>query len=342
MSKTLQVLADRRNLTDDLVAAGEVLDLRFEGKNTAMSLRAAKLLHFLVAAAGGEAGKAMTHVLPLASLNDAAHRSKEELLAAARELAGTTVRLDVVRPNGRKATKVGPLLADVERDEDADGDLRFELSPVLREVLRVSNHWAVLSRQAVNAFQSRYSLRLYELVKLRVNLDQVQSETFTLDDLRKLFGVPPGKLVRWPDLRRYVLDTAIAEVSHLTGLMVRYEPVKRGKSVTGIKLIWREKSRQQRAEAAKELDRPSVGRKARRDGSAETVAIPDRVSFPASGGIDFTAWVDVKRAAGCNMDNSLIADKFRRWCAGREPPVRLDAANITELFSQFCRKVGQV
>lgn len=299
MSKTLKVLADRRHLTDDLVAAGEVLDLRFEGRNTAMSLRAAKLLHFLVAAAAGDAGKAMTHALPLASLNDAAHRSKEELLGAARELAGTTVRLDIVRPNGKRATKVGPLLADVERDEDADGDLRFELSPVLREVLRVSNHWAVLSRQAVNAFQSRYSLRLYELVSLRVNLDQVQSETFTIDDLRKLFGVPPGKLLRWPDLRRKVLDTAIAEVSHLTGLMVRFEPVKRGKAVTGVKLIWREKSRQQRAEAAKELDRSSVGRAARREGKVEQVIDPEERAAVAAGLRDLAA----------SLGNKLQADR---------------------------------
>lgn len=299
MSKTLKVLADRRHLTDDLVAAGEVLDLRFEGRNTAMSLRAAKLLHFLVAAAAGDAGKAVTHVLPLASLNDAAHRSKEELLGAARELAGTTVRLDIVRPNGKRATKVGPLLADVERDEDADGDLRFELSPVLREVLRVSNHWAVLSRQAVNAFQSRYSLRLYELVSLRVGLDQVQSETFTIDDLRKLFGVPPGKLVSWSSLRQKCLDPAIVEVSHLTGLMVRFEPVKRGKAVTGVKLIWREKSRQQRAEAAKELDRSSVGRAARREGKVEQVIDPEERAAVAAGLRDLAA----------SLGNKLQADR---------------------------------
>lgn len=283
MSKTLKVLADRRNLTDGLVAAGEVLDLRFEGRNTAMSLRAAKLLHFLVAAAAGDAGKAMTHVVPLTALNDAAHRSKEELLAAARELAGTTVRLDVIRANGRKATKVGPLLSDVERDEDADGELRFELSPVLREVLRVSNHWAVLSRQAVNAFQSRYSLRLYELVSLRVGLDQVQSETFTIDDLRKLFGVPHGKLVSWSSLRQKCIDPAVAEVSHLTGLMVRYEPVKRGKAVTAVKLIWREKNRQQRRDAAAELDRSSVGRAVRREGKAEKIIDADEQAAVAAG-----------------------------------------------------------
>jgi hypothetical protein len=298
MSKTLKVLADRRNLTDGLVAAGEVLDLRFEGRNTAMSLRAAKLLHFLVAAAAGDAGKAMTHVVPLTALNDAAHRSKEELLAAARELAGTTVRLDVVRANGRRATKVGPLLSDVERDEDSDGELRFELSPVLREVLRVSNHWAVLSRQAVNAFQSRYSLRLYELVSLRVGLDRVQSETFTIDDLRKLFGVPSGKLTTWSNLRMKVLDTSVAEVSHLTGLMVRYEPVKRGKAVTAVKLIWREKNRQQRAASAAELDRSSVGRAVRREGKAEKIIDADEQAAVAAGLRELTASLGKKLRAG--------------------------------------------
>ncbi|WP_220154726.1 hypothetical protein, partial [Paracoccus pantotrophus] len=45
---------------------------------------------------------------------------------------------------------------------------------------------------------------------------------------------------------------------------------------------------------------PDAG-KARRDGTAETVAR----AFPASGGIEFDQhWRDLKRAAGCNMDNT--------------------------------------
>lgn len=274
MSKTLQVLADRRDLVDNLVAAGEVLNMRFQPGKTALSLRAAKLLHGLIAAAGADAGKAMAHTIPIASLNSY-HVSKEEFFACCEELFGVSVRLEVVNAKGRKATKAGPLLADVERDEDEDGDLRFELSPVLRQVMRNSNHWAVLSRQAVMAFQSRYSLRLYELISLRVGLDAVHSETFSIDDLRKLFGVPIGKLVRWPDLRRKVIESAIAEVSHLTGLTVRYEPVKRGRSVSSVKLIWREKSKPERDAAARELDRSSVGRAARREGKVERITSDD-------------------------------------------------------------------
>lgn len=279
MSKTLQVLADRQNIIDELVAAGEVLNLRFQPGRNALSLRAAKLLHSLIAAAGADAGKAMTHTVPIAMLNSF-HISKEDFFSCCEELFGVSVRLEITNVKGGKATKAGPLLADVERDEDTDGELRFELSPVLRQVMKNSNHWAVLSRQAVLSFQSRYSLRLYELISLRIGLDHVHSEIFSIDDIRALFGVPSGKLLRWPDLRRKVIELAIDEVSHLTGLAVRYETVKRGRSVAGIKLIWREKAKRDRDKAARELDRSSVGRTARRDGTAEKIIDPQEAPSP--------------------------------------------------------------
>jgi hypothetical protein len=271
MNNTLKVMTDRRHEIDALVAAGEVLDLRFQGNQTALGLRAAKLLHVLIGHAGADAGRIITHVVPLAALNEIHHRSKEELLADARELVGTTIRLETVNAKGRRTTVVGPLLGHVERDEDADGELRFELSTVLRQVMRSSNHWAVLSRRAVMAFQSRYSLRLYELISLRMGREHQHSEEYSIDDLRALLGVPSGKLTTWSNLRLKVLELAIAEVSHLTGVAVKYEPVKRGRAVTGVRLIWREKAQHARDAAAAELDRSSLGRAARRDGTAEQV-----------------------------------------------------------------------
>lgn len=272
MGNTLQVLADRSEEIDAIVAAGEVLDMRFQSDQTALSLRSAKLLHSLIDAAGAEAGKAITHAVPLASLNEYQHRSKEELIACARELAGTTIRLETTNAKGRPTTMVGPLLGHVERDEDEDGELRFELSTILRKIMRNSNHWAVLSRQAIMAFKSRYSLRLYELISLRIGLDKVHSETFTVDDLRDLFGVPMGKLTTWSNLRLKVIETAIAEVNHLTGLAVTYKPKKRGRSVVGIELCWRQKEQDERDAAARELDNSSIGRAARREGKVEQVA----------------------------------------------------------------------
>jgi len=123
----------------------------------------------------------------------------------------------------------------------------------------------------VLAFESRYSLRLYLYLSLRANLRKT-SEEIALDDLRDLLGVPHKALQRWQDVKRRALDPAIAEINHVAGFRAGYEPIKRGRRIVGVRLAWGLKGRAELVEAQKELDRPRVGRKARRDGLVETIA----------------------------------------------------------------------
>lgn len=89
--------------------------------------------------------------------------------------------------------------------------------------------------------------------------------------------------------------------------------------------------------AKRELQGHSTGRKARRNGSVETVAI----AFPATGGISYSPhWLELKRAAGCNKDNDIIASDFRRFC--REKGIPLNVENIEKTFSGFCKSSGKV
>lgn len=347
MAKTLQVIADRANRPDDLVAPGEVLDLRFRDGSKSLSLRASKLLHLLVNATGADACADKIHSIPIERLNSF-HVSLEEFVETARELFGTTVRMEIDTKRG-KALKIGPLLSDVERDlDDGDGsEVRFQLSPVLRLVLARSNHWAALSRKAVMAFESRYALRLYEVIAIRAGLSSKSSETFDLDDLRSRLGVPPGKLARWIHLRQFALDAAIAEVNQLSGFHVTYEPVKRGRSVTAVRLTWAVHDAQGRTAAARELEASRVGRKARRDGSAEVVVeddddLPIILSFPATGTIRFGRWEQIARdhLPQPMPDVDRVAARFRSWADGKFPMA--DPA-IERRFIGFCegwRKEG--
>lgn len=273
MSDTLKVMADRRRELDSIIAAGEVLNMKFDGGKKTLSLRASKILHLMVSAAGSDLGHLNEiHSIPIKDMNDTMHLTKEEFFETARELFACTVRFQKTKPNGRMQTAAGPLLGGVWRDDDDPlGYIAYALSPILIEVLKTSNHWAVLSRQAVMAFQSRYSLRLYELISLRIRLDHVHEETFSIDDLRGMLGIPDGKVKLWADIRRFIVEPAIAEVNQLTGLAVTYKPIKHGRAVAGIKLNWRTKEATERAAAAAELDRSSVGRQARRDGTVEII-----------------------------------------------------------------------
>lgn len=128
------------------------------------------------------------------------------------------------------------------------------------------------------SFESKISLRLYLLLSLRAGLRKT-SETFELDDLRNILGLEDGKFARWPDLRRFVLVRAVAEINHLAGFRIGYIPIKRGRNVAAAKLTWGCKDMPELIENRKELDHPRVGRTARREGKVEAVAY-ERLRWP--------------------------------------------------------------
>jgi len=269
---TLDAIKMHRADSDAIVAAGEVADMRFASGDS-LSLRAAKLFCLLIQEAGIAVADQVQHRIPYANLNETFHRSRDELIEAVMELHSTVVSVQLVSRNGRPYVKSGPILSDVEREPDSldDAEIRFEFSPAMRRVIADSTHWAAVSRRAVLAFESKYSLRLYLHIGLRVNRRQT-SEDVSLEDLRDILGIARNTLPRWQDVKRRALDPAIAEISHLAGFTATYMPLKRGRRVAGVRLAWGHKQPVDLIKTQRELDRPRVGRTARRDGLVETIA----------------------------------------------------------------------
>jgi hypothetical protein len=273
--RTLDAIASFRDHPDAIVQAGEVVEMRFPAGGS-MSLRAGKLFHLLIQFAGVRVADAEQHKVTLSALNETFHVTAGELMDLVDELHTTTLRMHLTDAKGRRFQKSGPILSDAEQEDEAEtqAELRYEFSPAMRRAIANSTHWAVVSRRAVLAFESRYALRLYTLLSLKVGLRKA-SEPLSVEDLRELLGVPAGKLKRWQDLRRKALEPALAEVNHLTGLIAGYVPIKRGRRITGITLTWGTKAGPDMVEAMKEIERPKVGRKARREGTVEVVESSD-------------------------------------------------------------------
>jgi hypothetical protein len=269
---TLDAVRMNRANPDAIVAAGELVELRFATGNT-LSLRAAKLFCLLIQEAGIAVADQVQHRVLYSSLNETFHKSRDELAEAIAELHSTVVSVQLVSRKGRPYTKSGPILSDVEREPGGleDAEIRFEFSPTLRRVIADSTHWTAVSRRAVLALESKYSLRLYLWLSLRANLKKT-AEDVSLDDLRDLLGMSGSTLSRWQDMRRFALDPAFAEVNHLAGFHAVYRPLKQGRRVSGVQIAWGRKAPADLVKAAKELDRPRVGRTARRAGLVETIA----------------------------------------------------------------------
>ena len=343
-----QALSDRANRPDQLVASGAQVEMRFKRGQKVLSLRAQKMWHLLIKAAGVNLAEDIKHCIPLADFYEAGigHMTLDERVETLRELQVTLVEVTVGSPKIKGGLRVvtGALLSSVERDLDDRGDLEWTFSPALRLVFANSEHWAVLSKRAVMAFESRYSLRLYEIIALRSGLDHKTSETFDIESLRARLGVPVDKMHEWFDLRRFALEPAIAEVNQLAGFKMSYEAIKRGRSVAAVKLVWDEKSGPERAAAKRELEVSKTGRKARRGAIVEIIEPEPRAvsapatAFPADGSISFGPWGKLVRenAPFPTPDVDLVASMFRknRAEAGRS----LAGKDVESHFVNFCKR----
>jgi hypothetical protein len=73
-------------------------------------------------------------------------------------------------------------------------------------------------------------------------------------------------------VRRRTLDAARGELNHLAPFTMAWREYRRGRAVERIEIEFTPKDPRSRADAEAELERSRVGRKARRQGSAEVVS----------------------------------------------------------------------
>lgn len=339
MGKTVQVAADRaHDDTKTVVPAELARGIYIENPPGAQAL---KLMHLLISIAGGRMADDVQHELRMAdmkAIEGMRNHDRATLRALFIELRGAVIAYD---KSEQKAEIIGGFLdkATIDYRDEASGHLlvKWWFGRVFREIAEESNHWAILDRQTVFALSSKYAILLFQHVASLANLDRISSKTFTIPELRALLGVPAGKLDRFSNLNTWALKPAIAEINQLSRMNLTVTPQKVGRTVAAVEIGWTVKG--DATAAARELRGHSAGRKARRNGTAEVVAEP--VVFPETGGITYSPrWLDLKRAAGCNMDNNEIATRFRRFLTDRG--IKRDAANVEKLFSDFCAKVGKV
>ncbi|WP_332237294.1 replication initiation protein [Sporolactobacillus sp. KGMB 08714] len=80
--------------------------------------------------------------------------------------------------------------------------------------------------------KSKYSSRLYEVLRIHEKFHELP---LTLEQLRYLMDVGDGKLERWVDLKRRVIDPAVDEINETGHFKISYAPVKSGRSVATVR-----------------------------------------------------------------------------------------------------------
>ena len=339
MKNTIQVAADRaRDQTKTVLPAEVARGVYIANPPGAEAL---KLMHLLIGEAGGRMADDVRHELRLADIkkiDGMRNHTRATLRQLFVKLAGTVMVFDDTE--GR-CEIIGGFLdrAKLDYGHEVSDDLlvTWWFGGAFREMAEKSCHWAIMERQTIFALSSKYSILLFQHIASLTALDHITNKTFTVLELRVVCGVPDKKLERFADLRRFVIERAIAEINQTSRLTLTATPHKIGRTVASVTIAWEEKKPDQKREAKRELDRPKVGRKARHQGTAE-VPVSE---FPAHGPIQYAEpWATIAKTHGNGKDINLIAGDFRAWCSSKKialagPNI---APNIAKTFESFCKR----
>jgi Initiator Replication protein len=157
---------------------------------------------------------------------------------SATRLADTRVRW--IRTDGDKRYKgIGRLLS-AETDEEAQegGVLRFSFDPLLVPILKDPRRFARLRTHFMIDLSGKYTVTLYELLESVANKEEPVLQA-SIEDLRHWLKVPEGKLSRWQDFRRRVLEPAVDQINdeptNGAGFTVQYTLRKEGRAFRGVR-----------------------------------------------------------------------------------------------------------
>lgn len=130
--------------------------------------------------------------------------------------------------------------------EYADNSIKLGLSmPVIDAISRIDGKETPFTRyhiEQTHTLNSRYSLRLYELVVQYLKMGK--TPIFELKKFRFQMGLLPENYKEMKNFKKYVLDLAVNEINEKTNITINYEQKKKGRIITGFIFLVDEKRKE--------------------------------------------------------------------------------------------------
>lgn len=250
----------------EMLKPKELIELRNTG---ALTLQDRRVFNKLVENAWGPNLGKPGHWFEIrtADLRDATDRNKRLSDSIERLMQTICVAVD---KSGEFETRT-PLLSSNKLDTQVNnGTFRYKLTEELADLLKDSTIFAKLDLEVMRSFRSKYAFSLYEAVARRIRMKRF-TENLTIDELRDILGVEEDKLGAYKNLNKYAIQPAVTEVNAITPYTVSIVPKKQGRKVVSFIMGWEVKNEEQLQAAYTEMNRHSVGRKARATDSADVI-----------------------------------------------------------------------
>ena len=173
-----------------------------------------------------------------------------DLKAAIKEIADKSVWIRLA--NGKQT-----LVRWIEKPyiDDNSGLIQIKLDADMKPyLLQLKENFTQYELLWTLNFKSKYTIRLYELVKsIHFHELEVYYREFELDELRRMLGAENYKT--YQDFKARVLIPSIDELNSFSDKNVSFEPIKKGRAVAKIKLTISTKDGMERLRLRSEIER---------------------------------------------------------------------------------------
>jgi hypothetical protein len=185
-----------------------------------------------------ELGEKTIHEIPVTDINRVFRQLGGEhasrwIWESATRLARTTVQWRYTEGDTRYEGIAALFSAQIGRNTRRTGWLRFQFPGLLIPILKDPRRFARLRTHFMIELSGKYAVTLYELLESAANKDVPELKA-AVEELRQWLKVPEGKLTRWQDFRRYVLEPAIRQINDNpvgAGFRVKMKPLKHGRGI---------------------------------------------------------------------------------------------------------------
>jgi hypothetical protein len=311
-----------------------VIIVKIEGPYTE---RDRKLWTFLLHAVWDELGEKPIHELPVAKVNQifrelGGDHNTRWIWESAIRLTRTIVEWERTEGDERYEGVASLFQAEVSKQSRSTGMLRFAFPALMIPILKDPKRFARLRVHFLIGLSGKYAVTLYELLESVANkLEPVLDAP--IDALRLWLKVPEGKLTRYQDFRRFVLEPSIEQINAKrlgAGFTVDMQPIKKGRSVHRVRFHIKKVDERRVIEEAMQGNKPpqAVGKKAITSNHLSET-LPNQVRLMPS---DF----ERAKAVAPGWDVYSLEQEWRGWIAKKERPKNPGAA-----FVAFCRKKHQ-
>jgi len=114
-----------------------------------------------------------------------------------------------------------------------NGTITFFISPNLLNLLKKSKHFLKYNISVLAYFNSSYSVRLYKILKDRLEINNKFKENnkyeISLKAFKELLHIPKKYL--YGKIKEKVLNRALQEINNYSDIQVDFEPIKKGRKV---------------------------------------------------------------------------------------------------------------